>query len=87
MTVQMTFLVLDNSVLCFLRPLVSDHSHIPSKHVNEDVKHVWEINNRENSFNVYEDPRGDVLGCSPEVTIFTKEDVLEYWDEAKIKKS
>jgi len=65
--------------------LVADRIRVASKHIDDDVQHIWESKNGESSFHIYEDPRGDTLGRGTEVTLFMKEDAVEYCDEAKIK--
>merc|ERR1719203_2682520 len=65
--------------------LVADRVRVASKHPDDPVQHVWESKNGESSFHIYEDPRGDSLGRSTEITLYMKEDAIEYCDEAKIK--
>merc|ERR1711862_371986 len=65
--------------------LVADRIRVASKHIDDDVQHIWESKNGESSFHIYEDPRGDTLGRGTEITLYMKEDAVEYCDEAKIK--
>ena len=64
--------------------LVADRVRVASKHPDDDVQHIWESKNGESAFHLYEDPRGDTLGRGTEITLYMKEDAVEYCDEAKI---
>jgi len=65
--------------------LVAERVRVASKHPDDSVQHIWESKNGESAFHIYEDPRGDTLGRGTEITLFLKEDAVEYCDEAKIK--
>merc|ERR1719410_2487649 len=65
--------------------LVADRVRVASKNPNDPVQHVWESKNGEDTFHIYEDPRGDTLGRGTEITLYLKEDALEYSAESKIK--
>ena len=64
--------------------LVADRVRVASKHPDDPVQHVWESKNGETAFHIYDDPRGDTLGRGTEITLYMKEDAVEYCDEAKI---
>ena len=63
---------------------MADRVRVASKHPDDPVQHVWESKNGETDFHIYDDPRGDTLGRSTEITLCMKEDAVEYCDEAKI---
>jgi len=65
--------------------LVADRIRVASKYADDSVQYVWESKNGESSFHIYEDPRGNTLGRGTEITLFMKEDAVEYCDEVKIK--
>lgn len=65
--------------------LVSDRVRVASKSHDDPVQHIWESVNGESDFHVYEDPRGDTLGRGTEITLFLKEDAVDYCDGQKIK--
>ncbi|KAJ3333532.1 hypothetical protein HDU93_008486, partial [Gonapodya sp. JEL0774] len=62
--------------------LVADTVTVVSKN-NADKQHIWE-SAAENSFTVIEDPRGDTLGRGTEITLYLKENAVEFLDENKL---
>eukprot|EP01029_Cantina_marsupialis_P029585 TRINITY_DN781876_c0_g1_i1.p1 TRINITY_DN781876_c0_g1~~TRINITY_DN781876_c0_g1_i1.p1 ORF type:complete len:798 (+),score=258.18 TRINITY_DN781876_c0_g1_i1:139-2532(+) len=62
--------------------LVSDRVRVVSKH-NDGVQTVWE-SAADSTFTVAEDPRGDTLGRGTEITLFLKEDALDYLDDQRL---
>lgn len=65
--------------------LVSDRVRVASKSPGDPVQHIWESVNGEADFHVYEDPRGDTLGRGTEITLFLKEDAIDYCGGEKLK--
>jgi len=65
--------------------LVADRVRVASKSPSEPVQYVWESMNGEDTFHLYEDPRGNTLGRGTEITLFLKEDAVEYLDVKKLK--
>eukprot|EP00586_Coscinodiscus_wailesii_P022697 CAMPEP_0172493550 /NCGR_PEP_ID=MMETSP1066-20121228/24987_1 /TAXON_ID=671091 /ORGANISM="Coscinodiscus wailesii, Strain CCMP2513" /LENGTH=819 /DNA_ID=CAMNT_0013263761 /DNA_START=236 /DNA_END=2695 /DNA_ORIENTATION=- len=65
--------------------LVADRVRVASKSHEDGVQHVWETKNGQSDFLIYEDPRGDTLGRGTEITLFLKEDAVDYCDGDKIK--
>jgi len=57
---------------------------VASKHPTGDKQWVWESANGSSEFQIYEDPRGDTLQRGTEITLFLKEDALEYAEEFKV---
>lgn len=64
--------------------LVADRIQVASKHHSSPSQYVWTSTNGSSEFNIYEDPRGNTLSRGTEITLFLKEDCLEYADEIKI---
>jgi len=64
--------------------LVADRIQVASKHFEASTQYVWTSTNGSSEFNVYEDPRGTTLPRGTEITLFLKEDCLEYADEKKL---
>eukprot|EP00537_Pseudo-nitzschia_pungens_P012072 CAMPEP_0172395850 /NCGR_PEP_ID=MMETSP1061-20121228/22096_1 /TAXON_ID=37318 /ORGANISM="Pseudo-nitzschia pungens, Strain cf. pungens" /LENGTH=815 /DNA_ID=CAMNT_0013127553 /DNA_START=67 /DNA_END=2514 /DNA_ORIENTATION=+ len=64
--------------------LVADRIQVASKHYDSSTQYVWSSTNGSSEFNVYEDPRGTTLPRGTEITLFLKEDCLEYSDEGKL---
>jgi heat shock protein beta len=56
--------------------LIADKVRVISKH-NDDVQTVWE-STADSSFSVAPDPRGDTLGRGTEITMFLKDDAVEF---------
>jgi heat shock protein beta len=64
--------------------LVSDRVQVASKHPEADSQYVWTSANGSSEFQVYKDPRGNTLSRGTEITLFLKEDAMEYADEYKL---
>ena len=70
--------------------LVSDRVEVASipakseKHPNP-VQHVFSSSAEDSTFEVYPDPRGNTLGRGTEITLFLKNDCLEYLEENSIE--
>jgi len=64
--------------------LVSDRIQVASKHVDSPTQNIWTSSNGASEFKIYEDPRGNTLTRGTEITLFLKEDCLEYADKNKI---
>lgn len=64
--------------------LVADRIQVASKHHSSETQYIWTSTNGSSEFNIYEDPRGNTLPRGTEITLFLKEDCLEYADENKI---
>ncbi|KAG7360204.1 heat shock protein Hsp90 [Nitzschia inconspicua] len=64
--------------------LVSDRVQVASKHPDSDAQYVWTSTNGSSEFQVYKDPRGETLKRGTEITLFLKEDCMEYADEQKL---
>ena len=63
--------------------LVADRVRVVSKH-NDDDQHIWE-STADSSFSVAKDPRGNTLGRGTEITMFLKEDALEFLKQDKLE--
>jgi heat shock protein 90kDa beta len=64
--------------------LVSDRVQVASKHPDSEDQYVWTSANGSSEFQIYKDPRGNTLTRGTEITLFLKEDCLEYADERKL---
>jgi heat shock protein beta len=64
--------------------LVADRVQVASKHLDSNSQYVWTSTNGSSEFQIYEDPRGNTLPRGTEITLFLKEDSLEYADEHKL---
>jgi len=64
--------------------LVADRIQVASKHLDSPTQYIWTSSNGSSEFNIYEDPRGNTLPRGSEITLFLKEDCLEYADENKL---
>jgi len=64
--------------------LVADKVSVTSKSNDDDVQHVWE-STADASFSISEDPRGNTLGRGSKVTLYLKEDALDFLNEHKLK--
>jgi len=65
--------------------LVADRVQVASKHPDSDTQYIWTSANGASEFSVFADPRGTTLGRGSEVTLFLKEDCMEYADQAKLE--
>jgi len=65
--------------------LVADRVKVSSKSPSDPVQHTWDCQNGESNFVIYEDPRGNTLGRGTEITLYLKEDAMEYLDPLRLK--
>ena len=63
--------------------LVADKVRVTSKN-NADDQYIWE-STADSSFTVLKDPRGNTLGRGTEITIFLKEDSLDFLKQDKLE--
>jgi heat shock protein 90kDa beta len=63
--------------------LVADRVRVITKH-NDDVQYVWE-STADGTFTIAEDPRGNTLGRGTEITLYLKEDALEFLEFDTLK--
>lgn len=63
--------------------LVADKVRVVSKH-NDDDQHVWE-SSADGTFTLAKDPRGNTLGRGTEITMFLKDDALEFLDQSRLE--
>jgi len=63
--------------------LVADRVRVRSKH-NDDDQHIWE-STADSNFYVVADPEGSSLGRGTEITLFLKEDALEFTGEKRLE--
>jgi len=63
--------------------LVADKVRVTSKH-NSDDQYVWE-STADSTFSVELDPQGNTLGRGSEITLFLKEDALEYANQDRVE--
>jgi len=63
--------------------LVSDKVRVVSKN-NNDEQYVWE-STADSNFVVAKDPRGNTLGRGTEITMFLKEDAVEFTQQHKLE--
>lgn len=63
--------------------LVADKVRVSSKS-NDDDQYVWE-STADSSFSVAKDPRGNTLGRGTEITMFLKDDALEFMKQDKLE--
>jgi heat shock protein beta len=65
--------------------LVADRVQVASKHPDSDTQWVWTSANGASEFEIFPDPRGSTLTRGSEVTLFLKEDALEYADQYRLE--
>jgi heat shock protein beta len=65
--------------------LVSDRIQVASKHPDSDVQYIWTSSNGASEFTVFADPRGTTLTRGTEITLFLKEDCVEYADQNRLR--
>lgn len=63
--------------------LVADKVRVISKH-NDDDQYIWE-STADSSFSIAKDPRGDTLGRGTEITMFLKEDAVEFLKQERLE--
>ena len=63
--------------------LVADKVRVVSKN-NDDEQYIWE-STADSSFSIAKDPRGDTLGRGTEITMFLKEDALDFSKQESIE--
>lgn len=63
--------------------LVADKVRVVSKN-NNDEQYVWE-STADSSFSIAKDPRGDTLGRGTEITMFLKEDALNFAKQSNVE--
>jgi len=63
--------------------LVANKVVVTSKHNNDD-QHIW-ISEAGSSFSVIKDPKGNTLGRGTKITIYLKDDAIEYTDQDTVK--
>lgn len=64
--------------------LVSDRVQVASRHPDSKDQYVWTSANGSSEFQIYKDPRGNTLTRGTEITLYLKEDCMEYADEHKL---
>lgn len=64
--------------------LVSDRVQVASKHPESDTQYIWTSANGSSEFTIYQDPRGNTLTRGTEITLFLKEDAMEYASERRL---
>ena len=65
--------------------LVADRVQVASKHPDSPTQHVWTSANGASEFQVFPDPRGNTLTRGTEITLFLKEDCIEYVDPNRLE--
>lgn len=65
--------------------LVADRVQVASKHPESPKQYVWTSTNGANDFQIFPDPRGATLTRGTEITLFLKEDAMEYADQIKLE--
>lgn len=63
--------------------LVADKVQVRSKNNNDD-QYIW-TSTADSTFSVAKDPEGNTLGRGTEITLFLKEDALEYADQLRLE--
>ena len=66
--------------------LVADRVQVASKHPDSADQYIWTSTNGSSNFQVFKDPRGNTLTRGSEITLFLKEDCMEYADQNKLEK-
>lgn len=62
--------------------LVADRVVVTTKH-NDDKQYIWESD--ANSFNIMEDPRGNTLKRGTQISLYLKEEALDFLEEDTIR--
>jgi len=63
--------------------LVADRVRVVSKN-NEDDQYIWE-STADSSFSIAKDPRGNTLGRGTEITMFLKDDAVEFLKQERLE--
>jgi len=66
--------------------LVAERVQVASKHPESPTQYIWSSNNGSSEFTIFPDPRGATLTRGTEITLFLKEDCMEYADQMKLEK-
>jgi len=64
--------------------LVADRVQVASKHPDSDTQYIWTSTNGASEFTIFEDPRGSTLARGTEITLFLKEDAIDYANETRL---
>lgn len=65
--------------------LVADRVQVASKHPDSADQFVWTSTNGSSEFQIFKDPRGNTLSRGTEITLFLKEDCMEYADRIRLE--
>jgi heat shock protein 90kDa beta len=65
--------------------LVADRVQVASKHRDSPEQLVWVSTNGASEFQIYPDPRGTTMVRGTEITLFLKEDAVEYVDPNRLE--
>jgi len=66
--------------------LVADRVQVASKHPDSPDQYIWTSTNGSSDFQVFKDPRGNTLTRGTEITLFLKEDCVEYADQNRLER-
>lgn len=66
--------------------LVADRVQVASKHPDSPEQYIWTSTNGASDFQIFKDPRGNTLTRGSEITLFLKEDCMEYADQYKLER-
>jgi heat shock protein 90kDa beta len=65
--------------------LAADRVRVTTKNNNDATQWIWE-SNADGTFTIAEDPAGNTLGRGTAITLYLKEDAVEYASEETLKK-
>jgi len=65
--------------------LVAERVQVASKHPDSPDQYIWTSTNGSHDFQVFKDPRGNTLTRGTEITLFLKEDAVEYASQTKLE--
>lgn len=65
--------------------LVADRVQVASKHPDSADQYIWTSTNGANEFQLFKDPRGNTLTRGTEITLFLKEDCMEYAERTRLE--
>ena len=65
--------------------LVADRVQVASKHPDSPTQHIWTSSNGASEFQIFPDPRGNTLSRGSEITLFLKEDCIEFVDPNRLE--